>query len=59
MSCHKTMIGVSRLGKHLLDLLIAQENLMDRLVTIFQRDVVVVERGRQKDLGIPGKALAR
>jgi hypothetical protein len=46
------------LGKHVLDLLLAEGDVVDRLSSRLQGDIVAVEVGRQKDFGVPDKALA-
>lgn len=47
------------LRQHVLDLLFAQQNVVDRLSSVLEGSVITVEVGRQEDLGIPHKALAR
>jgi len=51
-----SMQGILR--HHLLDVLIAEHNFVDRVSAVLEGNVVVVHVGRQEDLGVPGEALA-
>lgn len=45
-------------GKHVLDLLVRQGDLLDGLALVLQRRIVVIDIRGQEELGIPFKALA-
>lgn len=46
-------------GQHLLDLLIAEQDLMHRLSAVLEGDIVAVHVRWQKYLGVPYESLAR
>jgi hypothetical protein len=56
---HGRVRFVCLLRQHLLDLLVGQENLVDGVADLLDWHVVVVAVGRNKDLGVPDKALTR
>jgi hypothetical protein len=47
------------LWEDLLDVLVAEEDFDDLLPAVLERGVFDVNVGRQEELGVPGKALAR
>lgn len=47
------------LWENLLDVLVAEEDLDDLFPAVLERGVFDVDIGRQEELGVPGKALAR
>lgn len=50
--------GAPLLGEHVVDLFVAQNNLVYRLPSVFEGDVVAVDVGRQEDFRVPCEALA-
>lgn len=44
------LVAAGSLREHILDLLVAQPYLVDRLSALLQRDVIAIDVGRQKDL---------
>lgn len=48
----------SLLGKHVLDLLVAQQDVVDWVLALVDGDVFAVEVGWEEDFGVPDEALA-